>query len=277
MKDKISVIIPVYNTAQYIEKCINTVRNQTYSNIELIVVDDGSNQKTKNKLKELSSKIDVLIYQENRGQSTARNVGIENAKGDFIIFIDSDDYVEKDFCEKLIKNYVSTFSVVTCISNIIIKEERTIYYTPLGGSLKDAIKNNIAMSQSLFIKQELIAIGGYDESMRKGFEDWEMLIRLLNHTGKQVFVVKEPLYNYRKGIESTTTRANKVKYDLLKYIYKKNEDIYKKHFVDFISFLLSRIEREENEKNKIYTHIEYRIGLYILKPFRFVKRFLNGI
>jgi glycosyltransferase involved in cell wall biosynthesis len=276
MNEKITIIIPVYNSAQYIEKCINTVCNQTYSNIEIIVVDDGSNSDTKKKLKELSSKIDVLIHQENKGQSTARNVGIENAKGDFIIFVDSDDYVEVDFCEKLIQNYKENTSVVTCYSNIIINGITTDVFTPIGGNIKKAIKNNIALGTSLFVKQELISIGGYDESMRKGFEDWEMLIRLLNFTEKEVYVVKESLYNYRKGIESTTIRANKIKYELLEYIYSKHKELYKEYFNDFIPFLLLRIKNEEQEKNKMFARLEYRIGLFILKPFRFVKRILNG-
>jgi glycosyltransferase involved in cell wall biosynthesis len=275
MGEKISIIIPVYNTAQYIEKCIDSLCNQTYKNLELILVDDGSNIETKNKLKELSSKIDIIIHQENYGQSFARNLGIKIAKGDFIIFVDSDDYVEVDFCKKLIQNYTENTSVVTCSSNIIIEGIITSVFVPIGGNIKNAIKNNIALGTSLFVKQDLIAIGGYDESMRKGFEDWEMLIRLLNYTGKQVSVVKEPLYNYRKGIESTTIRANKIKYDLLKYIYQKNEEIYKQYFNDFIAFLLLRIEKEEKEKLKIYTRLEYKIGFYLLKPFRFVKRILH--
>ena len=276
MSSLISVIIPVYNTAQYVEKCIDSVRSQTYVNIELIVVDDGSNIKTKQKLKELSSRIDVLIHQENKGQSTARNVGIKHAQGDFIVFIDSDDYVEIDFCKKLIRNYSNKISVVTCNSNIIINGLIVNVFIPIGGNIKNAIKNNIALGTSLFVKKELMAIGGYDEQMRKGFEDWEMLIRLLNYTQKEVCVINEPLYNYRKGITSTTTKANKIKYELLKYIYSKHENIYKEYYIDFISFLLSRIEKEEEEKNKMYTHIEYRIGFNVLKPFRFIKGIFNG-
>ena len=88
--------------------------------------------------------------------------------------------------------------------------------------------------------------------MRNGFEDWELLIRLLHFTNKDV---------------SVTTKANSMKYNLLKYIYSKNEEIYKQYFNDFVSFLLFRIEKEENEKLKMYSKLEYKLGYSILKPF----------
>ncbi len=95
----VSIIIPCYNDEQYIEQCVNSALNQTYSNIEVIVVDDGSNRKTKTVLKKLEPNITTLITQNNQGQSTARNVGIRYAKGNYILVLDSDDYFEPTFCE----------------------------------------------------------------------------------------------------------------------------------------------------------------------------------
>ncbi|WP_435415253.1 glycosyltransferase family 2 protein [Polaribacter aestuariivivens] len=276
MVDLVSIIIPVYNAHQYLEACINSVNNQTYANVEVIVVDDGSNQKTKNKIQELSTKIDIILTQENKGQSTARNVGVKNSKGKFIIFIDSDDFVEKDFCEKLIINYSDNYASITSYANIIEKKKKKNIFKPKGGGIKEVLKNNIALGTSLFLKTEFDAIGGYDEKMKTGFEDWEMLIRLLANTKKDVFVVENALYNYRKGIISTTTKANKIKYDLLKYIYYKHEDLYKLYFKDFVDFLLNKIEIEEKQKLKAYEKIDYKIGSFILKPLRFIKKIING-
>ena len=277
MKEIISIVIPVYNTSQYLEQCIFSIHNQSYKNIELIVVDDGPNQETKKKLKELSSKIDVLIHQENKGQSTARNLGIQNATGEFILVLDSDDYFESTFCEKAVKKFEvnKCGKIITCQSNIVNKENEIIdFYSPEGGDISKMILNNTAMGSCMFKKRDWTKVGGYDESMRKGFEDWEFYIRLLSKGG-EVVVIPEVLFNYRKGITSTTTRANKIKYNLLKYIYQKNEEIYKQYFNDFISFLLFRIETEEKEKLKMYGRLEYKIGFYILQPFRFVKRILH--
>ncbi|QTD37559.1 glycosyltransferase [Polaribacter batillariae] len=273
MEDLISIIIPVYNTHQYLEACINSVNNQTYANVEVIVVDDGSNQKTKNKIQELSTKIDVLLTQENSGQSTARNLGIENAKGNYIVVLDSDDYFESTFCEKALKKIKQNneVKIVTCRANIIFNNKIKDIFIPKGGDLSKMIIKNTAMGSCMFKRKDWQYVTGYDEKMRKGFEDWEFYIRLLKNGG-YVFVIDEVLFNYRRHTLSTTTKANKIKYDLLKYIYLKHEDLYKLYFKDLVDFLLNKIELEEAQKIKIYNKIDYKIGSFILKPLRFIKK-----
>lgn len=100
MKEQmISVIVPAYNSEMFIGKCIDSVLEQTYSNWELIAVDDGSRDNTFGILKkyaEVDSRIRV-IHQENQGPGIARNTGIAEAKGNYVVFIDSDDYIEKDY------------------------------------------------------------------------------------------------------------------------------------------------------------------------------------
>ena len=103
MKKLISVVLPIYNVENYIEKCMESVLNQTYKNIEIILVDDGSPDncpiicdqyvKEDNRVK--------VVHKENGGLSDARNAGIKVANGDYITFIDSDDYVDKDYVEFL--------------------------------------------------------------------------------------------------------------------------------------------------------------------------------
>ena len=98
---KISVIIPVYNGEKYIQRCVDSVLNQTYSDIEIIVINDGSTDNTENILKSYSNI--VLINKENEGVSKARNTGLSLAKGDYVYFCDADDYLEKNAFEILIK------------------------------------------------------------------------------------------------------------------------------------------------------------------------------
>ena len=274
-RELVSVVIPCYNDHLYIRECVDSVLNQSYSNIELILVDDGSNTITKNVLKSIVHPRVTIYEQVNNGQSSARNYGIKNAKGKFILFVDSDDTIAPSFCKKLLHNYNTNYAVVTSNANIIINNKISYVFKPIGGNLKEALKHNIALGTSMFLKEDLNNIGGYDETMSSGFEDWEMLIRLLSHTKKEVFVVDEPLYNYTKGKVSTTTQANKIKYELLNYIYTKHQDLYKVYFKDFIDFLLKKLEREEQEKLKIYQRIEYRIGFKILYPLRFVKQWFK--
>ena len=101
---KVSVIIPTYNAENTILKCINSIVKQTYKKIEIIIIDDGSTDSTLNKLNDLAKNDDRIIIkkQRNSGVSVARNNGINIASGDYILFVDSDDWLEKTMIEKMI-------------------------------------------------------------------------------------------------------------------------------------------------------------------------------
>ena len=109
-KELISVIVPVYKVEQYLEKCVNTIINQIYDNLEIILVDDGSPDECP-KLCDSLAKTDKrikVIHKTNGGLSDARNVGFEASKGKFVTFIDSDDYINTHFVETLYKNIIDT-------------------------------------------------------------------------------------------------------------------------------------------------------------------------
>ena len=196
---------------------------QTHTPIEVIVVDDGSNEVTKNVLKTLEPKITKLITQENKGQSAARNVGISEAKGDYLLMLDSDDYFEPTFCEKAFEKFQNnpTTKLVTCYANLISENETVSIYRPKGGDIHNFMFLNNALGTSMFRKEDWKSCGGYDESMREGFEDWEFFIRLLKKGGNTE-VLEEPLYTYRKRRDSTTARANRVRTKILKYLLYNN-------------------------------------------------------
>ncbi|MDO5980482.1 glycosyltransferase [Flavivirga spongiicola] len=105
MTNLISVIVPVYNAEKYLERCVNSICNQTYKNLEIILVNDGSSDNSKSLCESLSKKDSRIIHidQENGGSSIARNTGLENASGDIISFIDSDDYIEAIMLEKMLQ------------------------------------------------------------------------------------------------------------------------------------------------------------------------------
>ena len=111
MKAKISIIIPVYNSEKYLEECIISLLNQTLKECEFIFINDGSTDNSYNICKEYERKDGriVLINQENRGVSTARNIGMTRAQGDYITFVDSDDYVDNKYIETLLSYALKTF------------------------------------------------------------------------------------------------------------------------------------------------------------------------
>ena len=108
MNELISVIINVYNAEKYIKKCLESIINQTYKNIEILIINDGSTDNTLNICKSYNDERIRIINQENLGLSLSRNVGIDNAKGDYLYFVDADDFVQNDVIEylyQLIKKY----------------------------------------------------------------------------------------------------------------------------------------------------------------------------
>ena len=273
-KHLISIIIPCYNDAGFIEQAVMSAINQTHDNKEIIVVDDGSDEKTKEVLKSIEPKLDRLIVQDNQGQSSARNNGIKAARGEFIIVLDSDDYFESTFTEQALKiiSKKNEVKIVTCWGRRITENGDLIgIFKPIGGTITNFICENSAIGNSMFRKSDWEKVGGYDESMKQGFEDWEFYIRLLSDGGN-VFVIPEVLFNYRSRKNSTTARANKIKYDLLRYIYFKHQDLYKSNLEQFVCHLLSQIEREEKEKLKNLRRIEYKIGFELLRPFRWIRK-----
>ena len=121
----ISVIIPVYNAEKYLSDCIHSVLEQTYPNFEVICIDDGSTDHSVQILKRFNSSKIKIFTQANQGVSVARNFGLDQARGDLITFVDSDDVIDPHFLEKLVSIYDSSHSsVIGCRYKIFEKESK---------------------------------------------------------------------------------------------------------------------------------------------------------
>lgn len=274
---KISIIIPCFNEAAYVGQAINSAISQKYSNKEIIVVDDGSDEETKKVLCSWIDKIDRLIVQENNGTSVARNNGIRAAKGDFILVLDSDDYFEADFCRRAMDIFTaySDCKIVTCYSRWFSNDKSFNLYKPSGGDLKKVLRHNIAMGSSIYRRRDWSRAGGYDEKMLLGFEDWEFYIRLLEKGGK-VYVIPEVLFHYRNKVSSRNKSANENKFKILEYIYLKHSELYKKDFNTFIPYLLGVQRKIENERDILKEKIDFRLGKILLAPFRLFRTIKNN-
>ena len=118
-KDKISIVIPLYNAEKYIKKCIESILNQSYKNIELIVVNDGSTDKSAEVCSKIKDKRLIFINQSNFGAPAARNNGLSVATGKYIMFFDSDDVLDPNYLEKQLYDINSNKSMVIHESNAI--------------------------------------------------------------------------------------------------------------------------------------------------------------
>lgn len=153
MNKKISIIVPIYNSEKYIKRCIDSLINQTYKNIEIVAINDGSSDKTQEILEEYSKTDNrvVVISKENMGVTAARNDGIENATGDYLCFCDSDDWYELDMCETLI-DAIKKYGVKIAVCSYIRVENGV--KTPIMGK-----GNEYLLTRDEAIRN--IILGGY--------------------------------------------------------------------------------------------------------------------
>ena len=282
MASKISVIIPVYNVEQYLEKCLDSILNQTYKNIEIILVNDGSIDKSGLICDEYSRKYNNIkvFHKENGGVSSARNLGITVAKGEYITFADPDDFLNKDMYKILYENAKNYNSDITICSvneireNVIATEDNTGKINKY--SKKDAINgyfNDIYPFNHNYLWNKLFKRAMFDEiKLNEKItyqEDSEIMIKLLN-LSENIIYVGIPLYNYdlRLGslssgnISKSKITAERAFYSIYEYT-KENICEYKdKALLKYISLVFNiviEIIKSGDQYNDDYINIGYRI------------------
>jgi glycosyltransferase involved in cell wall biosynthesis len=223
----VSVVIPVYNDGKYLVEAIESIRSQTYKDIEIVVVNDGSTDTdTLHLLDKLSHEGLQVLHKENGHLSSARNYGITHASGELILTLDADDKFHSTFVSKAVKVIAEdeAIGVVTCYVQSF--GDQNYKWKPKGGGLENFLWNNEACGNSLFRKSIWSQIGGFDVNMKKGYEDWEFWIRI-TAAGWKVAVIKEYLFYYRissKSMLLNTSIPNRK--EILHYIVNKHPDIY---------------------------------------------------
>lgn len=202
----ISVIIPVFNQAEYLATAIDSALNQTLAPIEIIVIDDGSTDKSSS-IADSYTGIKV-IHQANKGLATARNTGIMNAKGDYIFPLDADDIMKEDCLEKVSRVIEITKADVVAPSfkcfgtqnhEVILDKDLTV----------DSFLGSNRIGYFSAIKREvLLEVGGYNPRMTWGWEDYDLWIDLLKRD-KIMVTIPDVLMLYRTKEVSMIIEANK--------------------------------------------------------------------
>jgi len=207
---KVAVIIPAFNRARYIGQTIESVLQQTYANIEIIVVDDGSTDGTREVLDAYSGKIKRLEHpgQQNRGQSASINLGIEYADGEYVCVLDSDDYWELDKIELQVR-YLEQHpdvGLIYCNGTAVNSNGDYLYDIYTSGHREENKPERILLdcyihlpSNSLMHMSVLRKAGCFDETLRAA-QDHDMLIRVAEIT--RFGYLNKPLYHYRRHEES---------------------------------------------------------------------------
>ena len=242
---KISIIIPVYNGEKYIEKCLDSIKNQTFKDYEVLIINDGSKDNTKNLIeKYLNDKRFKLFNRTNHGIGVSRNFGLDESSGEYICFIDSDDYVDKKYLEKLY-NKISKENLDIVVCNYIeLNEESNIEKKV---KIKAFDNTTIDKNPELLLS---INKSPWNKIYRKSilenikfptdlkYEDTEFLCKALYNS--KIGYVDEYLNYYVIHTNSETTTMDKRVFDILNIIdnirkFYENSNDYIKEYIDKMS------------------------------------------
>ena len=226
----ISIVVPIYNTEKYLKKCIDSLLNQTKKEIEIILINDGSTDNSEDIVKEYNDERIVYFKNKNQGIGKTRNFGIRKSRGDFLMFIDSDDYIREDCCEIMYKNAIKNKSdiVVSDFYKDYYGRYETIKIDSFSPSSLEDNKNlfliinpgpcNKIYKRELIINNKII----FDEEHK--YEDSPFVMNAIAKA-KIISKVDEPLSYYciHRGSE-TTVRDERV-FDLLYIIDKIRKDL----------------------------------------------------
>lgn len=238
----VSVIIPSYNHAQYVVEAITSVLAQSYKNIEIIVIDDGSKDNTKEVLEPYAKEGKInYIYQTNRGLSAARNTGLKAARGHFIKFLDSDDLIYPEQIKKQVEHINDNphhFSVSDCC--FLLPNGKKIvhpYYPPLPEErqLGIFIESNQAPVHAFLTPKQLINKAGMFDETLTACEDWDLWLRILQNGG----VAKHCPYvgaGYRILASSMSADMTKMFFQKCRVIEKINNWALSKHTKEDYTF-----------------------------------------
>ena len=268
MNTKLSIIIPCYNSESTLDKTIESVVAQSYNNWEAIIINDGSTDKTESIALSWIEKDKRFKYfqKSNEGLGKTRNFGIEKAKGQYILPLDSDNLVEKDFAKNAIEILDTNDEIGIVHGHAEYFGERTGLWEIELFDLEKILIQNFIDACAIYRKSLWSVVGGYDENMPyQGLEDWELWIALgsknikFHHTNKITF---KYFVNDKSMINSFTDFMVDASRD---YISKKYHKLYYKYYSENkLALKRNHQEYEDNLKSK-----KYVIDLFLKTFFRF--------
>lgn len=251
--NKISIIIPCYNQAQYLPETLDSVLSQSYQNWECVIVDDGSPDNTKD-VAEVFCKKDnrfIYLYKENGGLASARNFGIQHSSGDYILPLDSDDIIDSTFLEKTLQVLVSDSEIKVVYTKVmafgLINQE---FKLPIC-TMERMLARNCIVCTALYRKTDYNQTMGYNENMKYGLEDWDFWLSMLENGGK-VYQIPELLFFYRIRKKAMHNSITDEQFDYLrKQIWLNHRKLYSEYYFN---------PKESFEYDAIVNSFEYHIG-----------------
>ena len=238
---RVSIIIPCYNQAQYVSEAIESALNQTYQNVEIIVINDASTDNSADIIKSYADKYSNIIFldeKENKGVVKSRNLAISKCSGDYILPVDADDKIDPTICEKAVKILNSDNDIRIVYSRIqffgyLNKEFKLEAFNP-----SRIIFNNCIPNTAMYRKSDFLLVDGYHDYMKEGWEDWNLWLSILEvspNKEKCAYKIDEILYLYRQFEAGTRSdfklqKQNELFVNMIANhpsLYKERSDFYK--------------------------------------------------
>ena len=271
---KVSIIIPAYNASKYIKRCVMSLLNQTYKNIEIIVINDGSTDNTLEMLKGFDIKI---INKENGGVSSARNMGLKEASGDYICFVDSDDYVEKNYIESVI-NIINGYNYDIIETPLLFEanlKNKIVNYTEYKlenekksyNFDKEYFDNELRYVIGVFYKKEIINNLYFDEEVRCYEDGMFNLQAKLN--SKSYYFYPKCFYHYVQYMNSLSKTISDKHLDYI-LVMKKMSNYYKDN-----TYLTNYIETIF--KNNVMALILFKLPYFKKNKYKYKKELVKTL
>jgi glycosyltransferase involved in cell wall biosynthesis len=259
---KISVIIPCYNQGIYLRDAIRSVKMQSFSDYEIIVINDGSSVEDSAIITEVCFFEEVVLHSiPNQGPSAARNYGISVSRGEYILPLDADDKIERTYLERSsqILDQNQDVGIVHCYTMQFGEKKGRLDLPPF--NIQRMLLQNCIVNTALFRKSDWKKVGGYNPNMKNGWEDWDFWLSLLSLEFK-VYLIPEELFFYRIRPASRNILSS----DFAKALHFQLYENHKELFINNMKGLLSEYHNQMEEHSSI--------------PFRVVKKcykFINGV
>jgi glycosyltransferase involved in cell wall biosynthesis len=274
MNSLVSVIVPCYNQAQYLDECLQSVLTQSYSNWECIIVDDGSPDHTKETSAKWCSKDSRFRYleKENGGLSSARNAGIKLSVGKYILPLDADDYINKDYLKDALNIFDNNENIKIVYGKAALFGKQTGEWPLPRYTYFKLLEGNMIYCSAIYKRIDYNQTLGYDEQLKTGYEDWDFWLQLLSENDETYFIADFTVFYYRiKEVSMLKDIDLEHAKKLRLYIFNKHKLLFEKHWHDPI--LLKR------ENTDLLTHYKnstsYKVGSIITYPLRKIKDLLS--
>ena len=273
MQTRISIIVPCYNGAKYIRETLDCLQKQTIDDWECIIVNDGSTDNSLEIMKEFSLKDERFRFvdKQNGGPASARNLGVASSKGEYLLFLDSDDIIDNYYLEKGICYLDNHKDCSLFYSRTKFFGARNDVMDSILTGYRDLLAKNSIVCTCIIRRNDFDRVGGFDENMH-GYEDWEFFIRLLYHNDV-VYQCPKVMFYYRMHDNhiGVNAGAKKREEELRCYFFDKHYTIYKEYF-GYPQWIYGEYNRLEHELEGILNSKSYKLGHKILNPILWLKK-----